>query len=103
MANAVIRRVDSNQWRSTNTGKILIFPRNTGKKVDFHGFYELGDLEAIIWKALEKPVTFDALSASVSAELAVMGDVEMPTPEELMAELQGFIEDMAANGLVEIC
>src|SRR4029078_847180 len=86
-----ISREGTHQWRETTDRRILIFPRYQGKRPEFHGFFELGEFEAAVWRLLEKPMTVVELCAALQEQLARMGDVEVPDEVTFREEVSNFV------------
>ncbi|MFC1834911.1 hypothetical protein ACFL2Q_09275 [Thermodesulfobacteriota bacterium] len=100
--SALIHRQESHQWRETEDGRILVFPRYKGERPDFHGFYELGEFEAMVWRLMATPQTVDKMCEAISHQLSELGDVEIPEHDELITELSTFIMELEENSLIRI-
>jgi hypothetical protein len=100
--SAVIHRLESHQWRETEDGRILVFPRYKGERPDFHGFYELGEFEAMVWRLMATPQTVGQICQAISHQLSELGDVEIPEGDELITELSAFVMELQENSLIRI-
>jgi len=100
--SAMIFRQESHQWRETEDGRILVFPRYKGERPDFHGFYELGEFEAMVWRLMATPQTVGQICEAVSQQLLELGDVEIPEHDELITELSAFVTELVENSLIRI-
>jgi hypothetical protein len=100
--SAVISRQESHQWRETEDGRILVFPRYKGERPDFHGFYEFGEFEAMVWRLMASPQKVSEICTAVANQLGEMGDVEIPEPEELIKEVCDFIAELEENKLIKV-
>ncbi len=100
--SAVIHRLESHQWRETEDGRILVFPRHKGERPDFHGFYEFGEFEAMVWRLMATPQTVGEICEAISLQLAELGDVEIPEHDELITEVSTFIMELEENSLIRI-
>ncbi len=100
--STLVYRLESHQWRDTEDGRILVFPRYKGERPDFHGFYEFGEFEAMVWRLLDKPTTFGKICDDITYNLEKIGNVEIPERKELIEELSGFLQEMNDNKLIRI-
>lgn len=97
-----IIRLENHQWRETQDGKIMVFPRYKGRRPDFHGFFEFGEFEAMVWRALKSKPLAGELRDTLLKQLVQLDDVEEPSAEELWSELVRFLQELIENGLVQI-
>lgn len=100
--STTVSRALQHQWRETQDHRILVFPRYQGQRPEFHGFYELGEFEAVVWRLLENPCTASALCDALSNQLTQTEDVEVPSRDEVWRELTEFLFELAGNGLVTL-
>ena len=78
-----------NQVASDLAGETVLLSMTTAR------YYGLADVGARIWELLREPVRVSAICETIAKEYDV-------PPDRCQADVVQFLEDLAANGLIEV-